>query len=271
MAKTFKDLTGNKYNSLTVLGLDSIKHKTQRFYKCLCDCGSEIIVYGSRLTTNRILSCGCHMKETIPNRKRDNLEGQRFGRLIVQNVNRLGSRGRYWQCLCDCGNTKFIVGYDLKSGKTQSCGCIQKEKARESAKNRNTTHGMTHTKVWECWVSMVQRCTNPNRQCYRHYGGRGINICDEWLEFSNFYKDMGNPPTEEHSVDRIDNNKGYYLENCRWATSKEQSNNRRNNHLLEIEGRSQTIGEWAQELNVNYQTLYYRVKNQLDPLTGRRR
>lgn len=275
----FKDLTGNKYNRstrcttegrLTVLNLDSIRYGTQRFYKCLCDCGNETVVNGSRLSNNRTVSCGCYRKEVVSALKRDNLEGQRFGRLVVQNLDKVIDKSCYWHCICDCGNTKSTLGYNIKSGSTQSCGCIQKEIARESAKSLNTTHGMTDTKVWECWSSMIARCNRLSHHAYPDYAGRGITVCSEWLEFTNFYRDIGNPPTDDHSIDRIDNNKGYYLENCRWATTREQGNNRRNNHLLEIRGRTQTIGEWAHELDINYQTLYYRVKHNLDPLTRQR-
>lgn len=268
---SFKDLTGNRYNRLKVLELQSIRHGTQRFYRCLCDCGNEIIVYGSRLTNNKVVSCGCYRKEKASQLKLINREGQRFGRLVVQSLDKISGNKSYWHCKCDCGNTKSIAGHSLKSGKTRSCGCIQKEYVREKARKLNTTHGKAYSKAYMCWGYMIYRCTNPNHKSYSEYGGRGITVCDRWLDFTNFYKDMGDPPTENHSIDRIDNNKGYYLENCRWATTKEQSNNRRNNHLLGIDGRSQTIGNWASELNINYQTLYYRVKHNLDPVTGERR
>lgn len=114
---SFKDLTGNRYNRLKVLELQSIRHGTQRFYRCLCDCGNEIIVYGSRLTNNKVVSCGCYRKEKASQLKLINREGQRFGRLVVQSLDKISGNKSYWHCKCDCGNTKSIAGHSLKSGK----------------------------------------------------------------------------------------------------------------------------------------------------------
>lgn len=108
---------------------------------------------------------------------------------------------------------------------------------------------------------MIQRCTNPNHQNHSSYGGRGITICEEWFDFCNFYRDMGDKPTQKHSIDRIDNNKGYYKENCRWATKSEQQNNRRDTVYLTLKGETKPVTIWSKELGVSATTLLGRVRN----------
>lgn len=176
----------------------------------------------------------------------NDLTGQQFGRLTV--VRRDGSnkwRISLWLCRCVCGNEKSIPGNDLKSDGTKSCGCLRKE--------GRVKHGHSGiniiTKTYKAWSSMRQRCINKNDKDYNNYGGRGIDICTEWVEFSNFLKDMGECP-ELHSIDRINNNKGYYRENCRWATREQQARNRRNNHMLTFNRKTQCIVVWAEEYNI---------------------
>jgi len=182
----------------------------------------------------------------------ENLTGRRFGRLIA--VEYLGKKGTaaLWRCVCDCGIEKVFHRSAIASGHTQSCGCIRKE-----SPNR-ITHGMAGTLTYKTWAGMVQRCTNPNEDSFRHYGGRGIKIDPRWLDFDNFLADMGTKP-KGMSIDRIDNNGNYEPGNCRWATPSQQHNNMRSNRLLTLNGRTQNVTQWANELGVKPNLIFQRL------------
>jgi len=140
------------------------------------------------------------------------LTGQKFGRFVI-----IGQAGKdkwgklLWLCRCDCGNETIVQGSNLKSGSVKSCGCLRRERLTKHgyAKNRKVA------KIYTIWVTMIQRCTNPNNKKYKNYGGRGIKVCKHWRKFENFLKDMGLPPTHKHQIDRINNDKGYRKSNCR--------------------------------------------------------
>lgn len=164
------------------------------------------------------------------------------------------NRKRYAIFRCDCGNEKEIRIDNVTDPKgTKSCGCFGRE-SRTRAKN-HLTHGMSHSRVCQIWYKMRQRCNNPNYVEFKYYGGRGIKLCDEWEnDFSSFYAwSMQNGYTDSLTIDRIDVNKGYSPENCRWATNKEQCNNKRSNIRITYNGKTQTLAQWCEELNLNYQ------------------
>jgi hypothetical protein len=186
--------------------------------------------------------------------KLQDIIGNRYGRLTV--IEHLGVRGRrvhYWKCQCDCGKNVESSGDNLKEGNCKSCGCISKEC------DWNKTHSMSNTSEYKIWNSMKMRCINSNSESYSYYGGRGIKVCDRWINsFENFYEDMGKRP-EGMSIDRIDVNGDYCPENCRWATMEEQSRNKRDNIHIEYKGQTKILTDWAKEINISVQTLYARL------------
>lgn len=152
------------------------------------------------------------------------LTGQTFGRWTV--LRRAENRRNLtcWLCSCSCGTTKEVRSTQLRNGNSKSCGCFQKERATECA----TTHGKRKIQGYNAWWNMIDRCYNENNKKFNHYGGRGITVCDKWKnDVSSFLRDMGPRPSPRHSVDRIENNKGYSPDNCRWATYEVQSHNQR--------------------------------------------
>lgn len=152
--------------------------------------------------------------------------GEKFGRLTVLGaVHRgQGRAGRYeWICRCDCGKMRIVKQHALKSGHTQSCGCYNQERVSQTHRR----HRRSYTTAYVNWANMLQRCGNPKHPSYSRYGGRGITVCDRWKTFENFYADMGERPSPNHSIDRKDNDKGYSPGNCRWATRTEQLLNTR--------------------------------------------
>lgn len=202
---------------------------------------------------------GYYFKENTTMREFQDLTGQKFGRLTVIKRDKNDNRGQTrWLCQCQCGNLKIVRANHLKSGKIKSCGCYN----IEILKKRSKTHGLIKTRIYSIWNRMKQRCTNPNNSAYKNYGGRGITICQEWIDdFLNFYNwAIANGYRDDLSIDRINNNKGYYPENCKWATKKQQARNRRNNHLITYNGETHCISEWAEIFNINEKLLAERLR-----------
>lgn len=191
--------------------------------------------------------------QPIPNTRIKDMTGLRFGRLTVLGFVSTIHRTATWLCRCDCGNETVVSGHHLrrKSGNTESCGCGQ---------GRKTSHGMIHTTEYQSWQGMRARCNNPTNAAFGNYGGRGITVCERWQNsFENFFADMGEKPSPDHSLDRQDNNLGYSPENCRWATAAQQNNNSRNNRYLFFNGENLTIAQWATKLNTGSDTLSARL------------
>lgn len=161
------------------------------------------------------------------------LTGIRFGRLIAIEKIKVKYITKY-KCTCDCGNEVIIDHGSLQSGRTKSCGCLNKEKASENAYKHGHS-GYNESKEYRTWCNMKIRCYNKNHNRFEHYGGKGIKVCDRWLNsFENFLADMGNAPSSEYSIDRINNDGDYDPNNCRWATASEQINNSSNKNSVII-------------------------------------
>ena len=183
------------------------------------------------------------------------LSGSRFGRLAV--VERAPNDGRrtMWRCRCDCGAETVVAANHLRSGRTASCGCLRRR------------HGAHGTATYKCWSSMRERCACPTHHAYPNYGGRGITVCDRWSGrdgFKNFLSDMG-PRPPGMSLDRIDNERGYAPENCRWATRPEQQNNRRTNRHVAAFGQTFTLAQWAERTGIAYYVIRLRIDRGWEP------
>ena len=196
--------------------------------------------------------------------KDNEMIGRRFGRLVVlyqcdNYFSPSGSSHKRFVCKCDCGVEKTVLKEHLTSGRTRSCGCWRVEVGQKQ------THGEIHTRLYKIWGNMLNRCSNPNNPVWYNYGGRGIFVCDEWKQYEGFRDWANNSGYNDNlSIDRIDNNKGYSPDNCRWVDANIQNNNRRNNCYIEYKGEIRTISEWAAILNIEYHTLYNRIKRGWD-------
>jgi len=187
------------------------------------------------------------------------MAGKRFGCVIVLNrTGTSGSRDALWAYRCDCGNEHESSGYAIRSGKTKSCPTCSRERVGQAS----VTHGLTDSPEYRTWTDIQTRCHNPNSTSYQNYGGRGIHVCSGWREsFESFLSSMGARPSKNHSIDRIDNNRGYEPENCRWATMTEQANNKRNNRLATINGETKTAAQWARENDLSVATVWRRLED----------
>lgn len=188
--------------------------------------------------------------------KFEDLTGRKFGRLtVIERMPTVNRRTR-WKCICDCGTEKVVGAEQLKSGTTRSCGCYHSDRTREA----HYKHGMSNHHLFRIWADMWKRCTNKNNKAYKHYGGRGITVCDEWLEFQPFYDwAISHGWSEGLTIDRINPDMDYSPDNCRWATWKVQQNNKRNNRYLTFNGRTQTLTQWAEELGMSEDALSTRI------------
>lgn len=189
--------------------------------------------------------------------RRKDLNGQRFGRLVVAGFDCVNKHGQAtWKCICDCGAERSVLAASLIGGRTTSCGCYFKDTASKS----NLKHGLGRTKTAGIWRSMIGRCTNPSFSGWTHYGSRGITVCKEWMDFTNFLADMGECP-EGHSIERLNNDAGYSPENCVWIPKRLQARNTRK--ALRFDGKP--LAQIAEETGISYDALYHRLKKHGTP------
>ena len=204
-------------------------------------------------------------------RKFKDLTGMRFGKLtVLEYTNKRNlNRNILWRCLCDCGNEIYVATSCLNSGHTKSCGC-EKNNFVEMGKigGKFGKHHLSRTRLYKCYNHMINRCHNSSNIQYKDYGGRGITVCEEWLDkdngFINFYNwAMANGYNDTLTIDRIDVNGNYEPNNCRWVNMRKQNNNRRNNHIIIYNGERKTLEEWSRILPINISSaeLRYRIMN----------
>ena len=244
------------------------KNKRGNLYRwlCKCDCGKEIIVDSSSLLQGKRTHCGCENKSPTHSVLYD-LTNQTFGRLYVESLIKKNINGKtrsFWHCRCECGNYKDVTGADLRGGRVSSCGCLWKEnsllRGKESYKD-----GRSKERLYKIYRGMKTRCTNPNRDDWKDYGGRGITVCDEWEIYENFKSwALNNGYSDDLTIDRIDVNKGYCPENCRWVTLKEQARNKRNTVKLTINGIEKSLADWCEEEDKNYSIVLRRKEDGWD-------
>lgn len=186
------------------------------------------------------------------------LSGKKYNRLTVIKFDYRKGTDYFWICRCECGNVKSIKSNAFKSGGTKSCGCY----SIEVRKLIGTTHGeANNSKEYRTWLAIKRRCLDKNDNRYNDYGGRGIQICEEWAySYQNFLLGVGRAPSKEHSIDRIDVNGHYEPGNCRWATRIEQQNNMRSNRIITHDGESKTLAQWCRHLGLRYGTVSTRIK-----------
>lgn len=255
------DLTGRRFGKLFVECAERQANDYQTIWRCRCECGNICYVRGYALTSGKTKSCGCARYTASRFRFKD-LTGQRFGYLTLVEFDHRGEDYKsYFRAKCDCGKEIVVQGYQLTSGHTKSCGCKKGEMNGEVHKK----HNRSGSRIYRIWQGIKNRCLNTQLKVYPLYGGRGITIFDEWLGengFQAFYDwAMANGYKENLSIDRIDNDMGYFPENCRWVSMKIQANNTRRNVTYEYNGERLTISEMATKYNVPYKLLYKRLHN----------
>lgn len=266
------DLTGNKYGKLVVIKKGNGRRTSGGAYKatwiCQCECGNITEVDGEKLRRGHTNSCGCFKHENKGSHFED-ITGKRFGRLtVIKFIPQEERKARQydWWCKCDCGNEIKANASKLKTGAQQSCGCLKAE-MKNYLGDKTRKYKYSCRRLYIIYKQMLSRCLNSTDKRYGDYGGRGISVCNDWIDnydtfaewaFQNGYDEKAKKGV--CTLDRIDVDKGYSPDNCRWITNQKQQNNRRNNVYLEYNGKKQSLAEWAREYNIPYGTLYGGIK-----------
>lgn len=237
---------GDRFGRLVVLQR-AVNRGGHSRWICRCDCGSQREVFGLVMLNGQTQSCGCYGQE-VRERLRDatqwELTGKRLGKLEVLRRVESAKRGARWLCRCDCGAEIVLYGRDIRHPRNSKRGCGRCTR-RRYAEGKN----LSRTRVYMVWRNMKSRCLDVGHKTYPRYGGRGVTICPRWLDFANFYADMGDGGPELQ-IDRISNDGPYSPENCRWATRSEQACNKRNNRRLTLKLCCPSCGHGWEETRV---------------------
>lgn len=227
------DLTNQIFGRLTAVRFTGQRSsRNYAVWECLCECGRTVLVAVSELRKGSTRSCGC--MRFFP----ADLLNKRFGRLtVVRDAGRRSDGRQMFECMCSCGEMKTTTAHSLQCGTTNSCGCLHREKSSENGRKQLTTHGRSNDPTYISWAALLTRCRGK-------YMSLGITVCDRWQNFENFAADMGDRPSKAHTIDRYPNQRGNYEPgNCRWATAREQQNNKSTNVIVEYRGQTMTVSE----------------------------
>lgn len=275
------DLTGELFGMWIVVEFAGTSTTRMAYWKCRCQCGTERTVQQCSLRTGGSVCCGCNKVELWKKRPprvqnaekatiqpyvegtsrppKTDLTGREFGMwTVVAFAGASAGYKSHWQCKCECGTERTVGQANLLRGGSTNCGCDKMEKLRQRA----TKHSLSGTAEYHPWHTMIQRCHNPDATGYPSYGAKGITVCQRWRDsVAAFIADMGSRPSSKHTIDRYpDKNGNYEPGNCRWATRKEQNNNKENNRPMEeYKGEYKTLSGWAEHTGVPYDLLYGRV------------
>lgn len=263
MARSRKNLVGQKFNRWTVISFDKISNNNT-YWICKCECGTQKSVEQYSLTHGKSKSCGCLNLEKLRGRFID-LTGQKIGKWSVICKAENNGKKIYWHCRCECGTERDVAAGNLLNRESLSCGCTR----NENTSIANSTHGLSQTRLYQCYHSMMARCYDIKNQSYIRYGAKGITVCPEWQGkngFTNFAEwALSHGYADNLTLDRYPNQKGNYEpKNCRWATPKQQANNFSRNVLITKDGETHTMREWCDKLGLNYYMVASRYENGWD-------
>ncbi|HCQ6003679.1 TPA: hypothetical protein OL424_003040 [Clostridioides difficile] len=261
--------SGIKLGKLTLIKYLGRNKHSKKVWLCQCECGNKVERVENNLKQSikneKPPHCGCSPNWKGQNKRFKDITGKTFGKLTVL---KMSGKDKYshnlWLCQCECGNRTITSTSALEQGKAQSCGCIRKEILLE----RSTTHNKSNDSLYRVYHRMIKRCTNAINKDYNYYGGRGIEVCNEWLEdFINFYNwSIENGYRKGLTIDRINVNGNYEPSNCRWVTWEVQRNNKRNSIRVNYKGEMITLKQCAENLNVKYLFLYNQLVTKKIPL-----
>ncbi len=235
---------GDKFGKWEVIGERIFGSKN---ILCRCDCGTEREVSIRDLKNGKSKSCRCGFKLEI---------GDKFSEWEVIGERVVGKN--QIKCRCSCGKESVVRITRLANSESRSCGCLQIKQM--------TKHGLASSLEYKTWKTMISRCYKEYNPSYKWYGAKGIRVCDRWLEsIENFIEDMGNRPSKKYSIDRIDGDKDYNKENCKWSTRHEQASNTSSNRNITAFGKTLCLSEWSRKFKINYTTLRTRLLKGWDP------
>lgn len=284
-----KDYTGIRFGNLTVIEMTRLPNRKSRYAKCKCDCGNIVTVDVQYLRNGHTTSCGScayrnderiakkltriaalheqWMKDNGKMPDYHNLVGYRFGRLVVEkdmgvkSLSAHSNRSRVVLCRCDCGNEKEIYVHLLLKGNTRSCGCLRKDIGTTRNYDGHTLKGSPDARLYRIWALMKERCTDEHYHHYSDYGGRGIKVCPEWMNWRPFAEwAHANGYRDNLTIERIDVNDDYYPENCTWIPKSEQPKNTRKTMLITYQGEQLPAVEWAKKTGIPYETIRRRFQ-----------